>query len=429
MGGPFRAREFLRTGPAPVKTLRRRVDTLSRLLEEFPLRIALVVERFAPGTGGVENVAWQVAHELVRQGEQVHVLTREDSARAATAATPDGDGAFAAPRATGAPIVLPIAPRPGSNPLRALAFSRAAAAATARGRFDVVHSFGRTRHQHLYRAGGGSHEDYLRRNHTRWGRAYRACLPRHASLLWLDRAVYRDGRQRIQCASRLVADRLVDRHGVAPERILLLPNAVDGERFDPRRNAEAGRALRQRLAPGGERVWLFAASGWRRKGLESCLVALSRLTADGDRETRLWVAGRDDPGPWRRRVERAGLRDRVEFLGPRLDLERVYAAADGLVLPTRYDPFANVTFEAAAAGRAIVTTTANGAAEWLSEEACRRVRPEDAEALTAVLRDCADPSVLRRMGDAARREVLAYGWPEHVARLRSEYAAIARAPR
>ena len=36
-----------------------------------------MIERFVPGAGGVENVAWQVAHELARQGEDVTVLARE----------------------------------------------------------------------------------------------------------------------------------------------------------------------------------------------------------------------------------------------------------------------------------------------------------------------------------------------------------------
>ena len=46
--------------------------------EEAILRIALVIERFLPTGGGVENVAWQVAHELARQGADVTVLAREN---------------------------------------------------------------------------------------------------------------------------------------------------------------------------------------------------------------------------------------------------------------------------------------------------------------------------------------------------------------
>jgi len=58
---------------------------------------------------------------------------------------------------------------------------------------------------------------------------------------------------------------------------------------------------------------------------------------------RLWIAGRDDIGPWKRRATRLGIADRVRFLGERRDLDVLYQAVDAMVLPTRYDPFANVT--------------------------------------------------------------------------------------
>lgn len=384
-------------------------DTLRRLLEVGPLRIALVVERFAPGTGGVENVAWQVAHELRRQGEDVTVVAREFARE-----TVPAEG-IACVRVAG----------PGRrSPFRTLAFSRAAARATRSQGFDVVHGFSRTRHQDLFRAGGGSHEDYLERTHAPLGRAVRRLLPRHRSLIAVESRVFADPGQRIQCASRLVADRLALRHGVDRERILLLPNAVDTERFDAVRHREAGQRLRRALDPDAQRIWLFPASGWRRKGLDLALEAIARGADPG---ARLWVAGRDDPGPWRRRAARAGIGDRLRFLGPRADLEIVYAAVDGLLLPTRYDPFANVTFEAAAAGLAIVTSRANGAAEWLSPAACRVVEALEGEALAALLQTIAEPAARQRLGDTARREVAPHHWPGHVAALRAEYARLVAA--
>lgn len=314
----------------------------------------------------------------------------------------------------------------GRHPLRALSFSRAAARA-ARGRdFDIVHSFSRTRHQDLFRAGGGSHDDYLRRTHSRFGQGYRRLLPRHWSLLALERRVFADSDQRIQCASRLVADRLAESHGVARERILLLPNAVDAERFDPGRNASAGRRLRQQLDERAECIWLFPASGWHRKGLDLCLAAMARLADPG---LRLWLAGRDDPGPWSRQIAAAGLGERVRLLGPRRDLEIVYAAVDGMLLPTRYDPFANVTFEAAAAGLPILTTRANGAAEWLSANACRVLDEPTSDALADALRALRNAEIRKRLGDAARSEIAAYHWPGHVTSLREEYRRIVAARR
>lgn len=347
-------------------------------------------------------MAWQVAHELRRQGEDVTVVAREAEPSDAIA-------------------IARVAVAGRRSPLRALAFSRAAAEATRGRGFDVVHSFSRTRHQDLFRAGGGSHEDYLRRTVSPLGRAFRRLLPRHRSLLELERAVFADPGQRIQCASRLVADRLCAHHGVDRERILLLPNAVDANRFEASRQRVAARALRREVDAEAETIWLFPASGWHRKGLDLCLEALARGTDPG---LHLWIAGRDTPGPWQRRARRAGIAERVRFLGPRRDLEVVYAAVDGMLLPTRYDAFANVTFEAAAAGLPIVTSSANGAAEWLSREARLVVDRPDGPSLAAALRTLATSDARRKLGDAARREIAAFPWPAHVAALRAEYARI-----
>lgn len=359
-------------------------------------------------------MAWQVAHELARQGEAVTVVARELD-----------------PAAREAGIALRAVDSPGRrSPLRTLGFSRAAARATPRDEFDVVHGFARTRHQDLYRAGGGSHADHLERTCTPLGRAYRRWLPRHASLLALEQRVFADPRQRIQCASRLVADRLRTVQGVEAGRLWLVPNAVDAARFERARHAEAGARLRQSLAPRAGRIWLFPGSGWHRKGLDLCLSALAQTA---DREAELWVAGRDAPRAWLRRATAAGVDTRVRFLGPRDDLPIVYAAVDGVLLPTRYDPFANVTFEAAAAGLPVVTSDANGAAEWLSREACVRLEATDREehvaGLAAAMAALRDPGARARMGGAARREVARFDWPGHVALLRAEYERIVEARR
>jgi UDP-glucose:(heptosyl)LPS alpha-1,3-glucosyltransferase len=63
-----------------------------------------------------------------------------------------------------------------------------------------------------------------------------------------------------------------------------------------------------------------------------------------------------------------GVGDRVRFAGPVQDISTWYAAADLLLLPTVYDPFANVCLEALACGVPVVTSAANGAAEILTEE-------------------------------------------------------------
>lgn len=372
-----------------------------------------MIERFAPGAGGVEGVAWQVAHELAHAGLDVTVLCRETAEHE----WKQGEGELAHIR-----LRVPSF----WQPLRVVAFSRATAIAIRTGAFDVVHSFSRTHHQHLYRAGGGSHADYLDRTHAGAARAVRQLSPRHLALLAIERSVFADSDQRIQCASRLVADALVERHGVARERILLLPNAVDTARFASPASRGAGRRLRRQLDEKAERIWLLPGSGWRRKGLDVLLEALARLADPG---LRVWVAGRDDPRIWRRRAESLGVSDRLRFLGLRSDMASVYSAVDGMVLPTRYDAFANVTLEAAAAGLAVVTTKSNGAAEWLGEDVLLIDEPGDANGLACAMASLADAEHRRALGARAQRRAQQLDWASHAAALREEYQRIVAARR
>jgi UDP-glucose:(heptosyl)LPS alpha-1,3-glucosyltransferase len=366
------------------------------------VRIALVIERFEPERGGVEAVAWQAAHGLAAAGDEVHVVARRAAA-----------GAGVRVHRVRVPAVW--------QPLRVLAFSRAAARAAPRGAFDVVHSFSRTRRQDVYRAGGGSHAHYLEAEGGSW---LRRLSPRHRVLLAIERRVFADTSQWILCNSGLVRDELIRRHGIDPARLAVIHNGVDLARFDPARRARLGPPLRAALGAGGEPAWLLLGSGWRRKGLDT---ALRALAAGGPGEAALWVAGRDDPAPWRARAEALGVARRVRFLGPRCDPEALLAAADALLLPTRFDAFANASLEAAASGIPVVTSAANGASEVLGEGALVVADPGDVAGFARALDALVEPAVRAARGAAARRAAERHGWPAFVAALRAFHQQVAAA--
>lgn len=370
--------------------------------EEFALRIAIVIERFVPGAGGVENVAWQVAHELDRQGANVTIVTRE------------------AADTTTLPVEVVYAPATW-QPTRLALFSRGAARVTHSGGFDVVHSFSHTRSQDLFRAGGGTQLEHLRRNHHGLGRAIRHVSPRYRVRLAVEGHVFRKSTQRIQCSSRLVANAIQRDYDVPNDRILLLPNAVDEAFFGDDALMRTADTLRLELNSGTARIWLFPGSGWHRKGLATALTAFA---ATRDSNTHLWIAGRDGTATWLRRVHELGIATRVRFLGERSDMPRVYHAADAVVLPTRYDPFANVTLEAAAAGRPIVTTAANGAAEWLGEDIVVVREANDVDAFTAGIDQYNDNSTAKEVGPRLVARARGFDWPSHVRTLREEYQEI-----
>ena len=363
------------------------------------MRVALVIERFEPGIGGAENVAWRVAAGLRDAGDEVHVVARRAAAQPG--------------------VVLHRVRVPAFwQPLRVLAFSRAAARAAPRGDYDVVYSLSRTRHQDLFRAGAGSHLDYLRRRHATPARQLRRFSPRHAVLADCERRVFSDASQRIVCNSEMVRREIAARHRVAPARLCLIRNGVAFERFAGAGHERA--RLRGELAAGSDVVFVLAGSGFARKGLDTALRALARAALPA----QLWVAGGDDTGAWRRLARALGVAGRVRFLGFRADLPAVFAAADALLLPTRYDAFANVCLEAAAAGLPVVTSGANGAAELFADGGGIVVQPDDVAGFAAALEALGEPGARRRLGEAARAVAAAHGWEAHVAALRALFAQV-----
>jgi UDP-glucose:(heptosyl)LPS alpha-1,3-glucosyltransferase len=288
------------------------------------------------------------------------------------------------------PLRLPRLPAPA----RALLLTVVARRAAAAGRWDVVQSHERTLCQQVYRAGEGCHRAYL----ASGARTGRRGL-HHRVVLALEARVFARTPRIVAIAQRGKRE-IETLYGVSPARVSVIYNGVDLERFHPA-NAAAHRAaarVEAGLAP-REHALLFVGSGFERKGLATAIQALSWL---GD--AALIVIGRGDETRYRALAERLGVASRLRWLGLRRDVERWYAAADVLVLPTCYEPFGNVHLEALASGLPVVTTTVAGGSEVVEEgKSGAVVAVGDAAALaTAVanLRE-SDPAVRAAARQAA----------------------------
>ncbi|MDP2311208.1 MAG: glycosyltransferase family 4 protein [Pseudomonadota bacterium] len=284
------------------------------------MKIALVHRRFTTH-GGTERYLVGFARWLVAHGHDVHVLCNE--------------------------VREDLRGEPGVHfehlsmlrPAKLVSLWVSASRALRRASYDAVMGFGRTPGHQLFRAGGGSHVEALRRMHPlrRW------ISPADWVEMRMDRAAIRTARICI-ANSALGARGLVADYGAA--RVEVVYNGVDLARFRPDPQARA--AVRSELGAQGPTA-LFLGTGFTRKGLD---VAIDALPPGWT----LWVAGKDRP--WKAPAC-------VRFLGPWRDPERLLQAADVMILPTRYDPFANACLEALASGIPTLTTPSNGAAEVL----------------------------------------------------------------
>ena len=139
--------------------------------------------------------------------------------------------------------------------------------------------------------------------------------------------------------------------------------------------------------------WLFIAMNPRLKGLGRLTRALDRGSRASDARPLILGVGADMTSSASADFRALGFRD---------DLPALLAASDGLVLPTHYDPCSLVTLEAMAAGRAIITTANNGAAELLEPGVSVELVEAVEELASSLARLSADGSGREAMGAAAR---------------------------
>ncbi len=349
----------------------------------------LVVARPFAFHGGVERATAGFLGALVAHGHDVHLLSRR--------------GQPPMPGVTLHTLALPPMPDPARLLVQALAVRRA----VRRAAWDVVQSHERTLGQDVYRAGEGCHRAYLEAVRAPWYRR-----PLHGRIvLALERRVLTRTPQ-IVAISGLGAGEIARFYGVPETRLTVVYNGVDLTRFHPDHRAQHRAAGRAEAGVGAEAwVALFAGSGFERKGLDTAIESLAAL---GDRRSRLLVVGKGDARPYRRLAERLAVADRVTWLGARPDIERWYAAADVLVLPTRYEPFGNVHLEALASGLPVVTTTAAGGAEAVGADRGAVVAPGDAGAVAAALEHLRAVDA-RGVADAARAAAEAFTHARQVA--------------
>lgn len=181
--------------------------------------------------------------------------------------------------------------------------------------------------------------------------------------------------------------------------------------------------------PADAPVALFAGRLVPQKGVDVLVRALDLLRHVRPALRTLIVGA----GPLRDALEETAhafaLDDAARFLGHRDDVPQLLAAADLLVLPSRYEGLPNVVLEAMAYRKPVVATAAPGTTEVVRDgETGLLVPVDDVNALARAIRTLVDDPALRdRLGTAGRAWMeRAFGVDEMVARFAALYEALAK---
>jgi glycosyltransferase involved in cell wall biosynthesis len=368
------------------------------------IRVAMMIQGYAPRIGGAERQLAALAPLLREQSVEVSVLTRRYA------------GLAPFERVEGVPVYrLPI---PGPYQLGSLVFTLAALPLLARLRPHIVHAhellsptttalaakrvLGCPVVAKVLRGGVDGDLAKLRRNRLSARRV----------------AIIRDRVDAFVAISREIDGELAAL-GVPQERRAFIPNGVDLDRFAPAAPCER-QALRAQLGLPDVPIAVFSGRLAPEKRIDLLLATWPEVRA-AHPDALLLLVGE---GPEQERYARAAGCMGARFAGAVADVAPYLRAADLFVLPSATEGLSNALLEALAAGLPAVATSVGGTPDILANgESGLLVPAGDPPALLrALLALLGDGALRERFGKSGRARVSgAYALPATALRLRALY--------
>ncbi len=165
------------------------------------------------------------------------------------------------------------------------------------------------------------------------------------------------------CVSRAVADFSVARGRLRPDKVSVIPNGVDCERFSRAMPAD----LSKLGIPRGARTILSVGRLHPQKGHDLLIDAMAPLLAKHP-DLHVLIVGE---GPSREKLQsqivELGCREQVHLAGWRADIPEIMKACTVFALPSRWEGMPNVVLEAMAAGLPVVATEVEGVREVITD--------------------------------------------------------------
>jgi UDP-glucose:(heptosyl)LPS alpha-1,3-glucosyltransferase len=357
------------------------------------MRVAIVQEHVDVRRGGAETSTVEMARHLAQLGLDVSIVC---SAAAPVPAEMDERSAV---------IVQRLECSGPSRLARTVQFVGQADHVCRLEGFDIVHAVTACLSANVYQPRGGTYAETIQRSvelaRTPVGRSLkrlgRRFNRRQRFLMLLERQLLSEqDPPYVAAVSEYVRRQVRSAFPQLPrKRVRVVFNGVEIEPLPADEAAAQRAAVRDELGVAeGRPLVLFAAHNFKLKGLAE-LIRATATPAGREADWLVAVAGRDNPGRYRRLAWRLGAGGRVGFVGTKYPVEALYAAANVLAHPTWYDPCSRVVLEALVCGLPVVTTPWNGAAEVMRPGRHGEVvtTPRDADALGAAIVRCLDPDL------------------------------------
>ncbi len=286
--------------------------------------------------------------------------------------------------------------------------------------FDIIQSNEKTLDQTIYRAGDGCHKEWLQRRMAYlpfWRRLFIYINPFHLLTLRIEKKILEpQSTMQVIAISELGKQEIIRHYGTDEQRIHVIYNGVDLELFHPPCIPGEKEEIRRKYGIQTDAVVvLFVGSGFERKGVPALLQAAAilkrRYHSGASQKTSSFpfqfvIAGKGKLKHYKKKAEALGLEvDKdILFTGIVKERELLFRASDMFCFPTIYEPFGNVHLEALASGVPVITTSASGAAEILTEGVNGYVvqNPADSKEIADKIEKCLNDEQRYNMSREAR---------------------------
>jgi len=259
------------------------------------------------------------------------------------------------------------------------------------------------------------HEIDIVHAHHRTGGYYAEALSRSAGVpcvvtvhdIWRSapfKAMHGKIFHRMIAVSGFTKHGLVEKFGIAADRVRVINNGVDPERFENASNEEAAR-FRENFGIGAEVVFSLVARVIKAKGHFDLVEALRLLPPELNLKC-LIVGEGSDKKKLQDLVARYGLGEKVVFCGFQANIPVLMKASDVILLPSHRESFPVAVLEGMFSGKPLLVSAAGGTVEAITNDREGIVFPVgDASALAKGIELLAgDPTLRSRLGEEARRK-------------------------
>jgi len=231
--------------------------------------------------------------------------------------------------------------------------------------------------------------------------------------------------ERVITCSHYMRGHVADIYGLAEERVTVIPNGIDTADLHPVADLDA---LRCRFAKPDERLVLLVGRLVYEKGFQLALDALPSVIRRAGR-VRFLVAGSGTyEAQLHEQARRLGLMRHGTFMGWIGDdvLHSLYRIADLCVVPSIYEPFGLVALEAMASGCPCIVADTGGLREVVpTTDAGLRFRSRDPRALAQMIeRVLTDDALRDRVVAEASQHVRRFDWDDIARQTAQVYAEL-----